>query len=59
MLRALSMLSSAVSWKNVTQIAGTIAMDLVINTLYQIGNLMSMKPSMTNCPAYVPVIVEL
>jgi len=53
------MLSSAVYWKNVTQIAGTIAMDLVINTLYQIGNLMSMKPSMTNCPAYVPVIVEL
>lgn len=53
------MFVSVVTSKNRTHIAGTIATDLVIITLYHTGNLKSRKPSMTNCPAYVPVIVEL
>ena len=38
--------------------AGRIAIDLVIITLFQTGNLISKNPSITNCPAYVPVIVD-
>lgn len=45
--------------KNATPRAGMIATDLVRSTLYQTGRVKSKKPSMTNCPAYVPVIVEL
>lgn len=36
------------SFKNVTIIAGTIAIDLVISTLFHIGSLKSRKPSITN-----------
>lgn len=45
--------------KKETQRAGTIAMDLVMRTLCHTGKVKSKKPSMTNWPAYVPVIVEL
>lgn len=41
-----------------TPIAGTIAIALVNRTLFQTDNLMSRNPSITNYPAYVPVIVE-
>jgi len=44
---------------SVTQSAGIIAIDLVINTRYHIGNVKFKNPSITNYPAYVPVIVEL
>ena len=33
-------------------------MDLVKRTLYQTGRVKFKKPSITNYPAYVPVIVE-
>ena len=46
-------------FKSVTQSAGIIATDLVMRTLCHIGNVKFRKPSMTNWPAYVPVIVEL
>lgn len=41
-----------------TPMAGTIAIALVKRTLCQTGNLISKNPSMTNWPAYVPVIVD-
>ena len=44
---------------NVTQRAGIIAIDLVIRTLCHIGKVKFKKPSITNWPAYVPVMVEL
>lgn len=37
---------------------GIIAIDLVSSTRFQGAILRSRKPSMTNCPAYVPVIVD-
>ena len=43
----------------ITIIVGTIAIDLVIRTLCQTGKVKFRNPSMTNWPAYVPVIVEL
>ena len=58
-LRAVSILVNDFWFKKVTMTAGTIAMDLVTNTLYHTGNLMFRKPSITNYPEYVPVIVEL
>ena len=38
--------------------AGVIAIDLVNRTLFQTGNFKFRKPSITNYPAYVPVIVD-
>lgn len=48
MFRAESMFVRVSGLKNVTQIAGTIAMDLVSSTLCQMGKVKSRKPSMTN-----------
>ena len=45
--------------KKETARAGKIAMDLVRRTLFHTGIWKFRKPSITNCPAYVPVIVEL
>lgn len=53
------MLVSVSGLKKVTQMAGTMAMDLVSKTRCQIGSVKSRKPSITNWPAYVPVMVEL
>lgn len=47
-LRAESMLVRVSGLKNVTQIAGTMAIERVRSTLYQIGRVKSRKPSMTN-----------
>jgi len=44
---------------NVTRSAGNIATALATRTLFQIYSLISINPSITNYPAYVPVIVEL